>query len=115
MHKCWMLLSLLSPAMGATAVWAAPAASCDAQLLKSVSEAEHIVYSLKPDKPGQARVVASDLSEYTAGQALWLRSELRAVDRTCMRADVTDATQHLQAVQEMLRSHGSLHSTASRS
>jgi hypothetical protein len=77
-------------------------------LLDSLRAAKYIVASLHPEKPAQARVVAGDLSEYTGGQSLWLRSELRAVDLACTRDEVSDAAKRLQAVQELLRSHGSL-------
>ena len=35
---------------------------------KQITSTEAIVDALRPDKPGQARVSASDGSEYTAGQ-----------------------------------------------
>jgi hypothetical protein len=114
MRRLLSLLLIVSVGAATTGARAAPASSCDPKLLDSVREAEHIVLSLHPDKPGQARVVASDLSEYTGGQTLWLRGELRAVDRACKRNDSGDAIEHLRAVQEVLRSHGSVNSAANR-
>lgn len=93
-------------------------------LLGSVAEAEaegtcgassqryndcvRLVDSLRPDKGGQARVFAADGSEFTAGQALWMRGQLRKVARLCASgqpADQLEAARILSEVSELLQSH----------
>jgi hypothetical protein len=66
------------------------------------------VDSLRPDKGGQARVFAADGSEFTAGQALWMQSQLRRVTRLCATgraADQAEAARIVAAVSNLLRSH----------
>jgi hypothetical protein len=91
-------------------------------LLGSVTEAEgtcgassqryndclRLVDSLRPDKAGQARVFAADGSEFTAGQALWMRGQLRKVARLCASgqpAEQLEAARILNEVSELLQSH----------
>ena len=67
-----------------------------------------IVDSLHPDKAGQARVFTRDGSEFTAGQASWMKGQLRKVTR--LRAsgaagDQEEATRLLAEVRELIRSH----------
>jgi hypothetical protein len=67
-----------------------------------------LVDSLRPDKAGQARVFAADGSEFTAGQALWMRGQLRKVARLCASdrpEDHEEATRTLMEVRELLQSH----------
>lgn len=67
-----------------------------------------LVDSLRPDKAGQARVFAADGSEFTAGQALWMRGQLRKVARLCASgqpADQLEAARILSEVGELLQSH----------
>jgi hypothetical protein len=66
------------------------------------------VDSLRPDKAGQARVFAADGSEFTAGQALWMRAQLRKVARLCASGspeDQTEAARVLAEVSQLLKSH----------
>ena len=64
-----------------------------------------LVDSIRIDKPGLARVYARDGTEFTAGQALWMKGQLRAADAFCARGDRIGATQTLSAVQSLIRSH----------
>jgi hypothetical protein len=67
-----------------------------------------LVDSLRPDKGGQQRVYAADGSEFTAGQALWMRGQLRKVARLCATGQADDrqeAARILSEVSELLRSH----------
>jgi hypothetical protein len=67
-----------------------------------------LVDSLRPDKGGQARVFAADGSEFTAGQALWMRGQLRKVARLCASGrpdDRQEAARILSEVSELLQSH----------
>ena len=67
-----------------------------------------LVDSLRPDKAGQARVFAADGSEFTAGQALWMRGQLRKVARLCATGrpeDQEEAARILTEVGELLQSH----------
>jgi hypothetical protein len=67
---------------------------CGAELRKSFLEAQHIVDSLRLDKPGQMRVFAEDGSEYTGGQALWMKGRLRDVSAACKKGDTASAVLH---------------------
>src|SRR5713226_6311016 len=66
-------------------------ASCSTTFTEQFASAERIVDSLRPDKPGQIRVFASDGSEFTAGQALWMKGQLRSVLQACARGDEVSA------------------------
>jgi hypothetical protein len=76
--------------------------------LQGYRDCVRLVDSLRPDKAGQARVFAVDGSEFTAGQAQWMKGQLRKVDRLCARSgpgDQEEAARVLAAVQELIRSH----------
>ena len=81
-------------------------AACD-QTSQQYKDCVRLVDSLRPDKGGQARVFASDGSEFTAGQALWMRGQLRKVTRLCATGrpgDQQEAAQILTEVRELLQS-----------
>jgi hypothetical protein len=80
-------------------------ADCSPMLSKQYANAQWIVDSLRPDKPGQVRVFASDGSEYTAGQALWMKGQLRSVLQSCTQGDETTAERALHGVTDLLNSH----------
>jgi hypothetical protein len=46
---------------------------------------------LRPDRRGLVRVFASDGSECTAGQALWMKGQSRSLLQACAQADETTA------------------------
>jgi hypothetical protein len=86
--------------------FAAP--SCDAVFMQQYRQCAQIVDTLRPEKSGQARVFASDGSEFTAGQAQWMQGQLRKIERLCSlgtQESQTEATAALTAVQDLLRSH----------
>lgn len=78
---------------------------CDANLMQALQDSERLVASLRPDKPGQARVVAGDGSEFTAGQADWMKSQLSHTSQLCARGDQQEAVRVLGGVQALIRSH----------
>ena len=80
-------------------------ASCSNSLSQQLVSAERIVDSLRPDKAGQMRVFASDGSEYTAGQALWMKGQLRSVLRACAQGDEASAASTLRGVTDLLNAH----------
>lgn len=80
-------------------------ADCSPMLSKQYANAQRIVDSLRPDKPGQARVFASDGSVYTAGQALWMKGQLRSVLQACAQSDEATAATALHGVTDLLKSH----------
>jgi hypothetical protein len=69
---------------------------------------QRIADSLRPDKPGLARVFAYDGTEYTAGQALWMKGQLREVAAACARGDPSEAFLRLDAVQQLIQAHQNL-------
>ncbi len=82
--------------------------TCDATSMQQYRECVRLVDSLRIDKAGQARVFAADGSEYTAGQALWMKGQLRKVARLCAShnpADQQEAVRVLAAVNDLLKSH----------
>jgi hypothetical protein len=102
----YLLISIVSAAMlsvTATAS-AAPASTCDAALRASLRSAAREINSLRPDKPGQARVFARDGSEFTAGTARWLAAELRQAERACARDDGASAASGIADIDALLNS-----------
>jgi hypothetical protein len=73
--------------------------------VQALHEAERLVDSLRPDKSGQARVFAADGSEFTAGQAIWMKGQLQHAEQSCANNDPATATNHLGDVLELLRTH----------
>jgi hypothetical protein len=79
--------------------------NCSPAFTQQYAGAERIVDALRPDKPGKMRVFARDGSEYTAGEALWMKGQLRSVLQACARGDDTAAASTLHGVTELLSSH----------
>ncbi len=79
--------------------------SCDSAMTQSLQTSQRVVDSLRPDKPGQARVFASDGSEFTAGEAGWMRGQLKRVSEACARGDQAEAVRVLTGVQNLIKSH----------
>lgn len=84
-------------------------ANCSPQFMERFSSAQQIVDSLRPDKPAQARVSASDGSEYTAGEALWMKGQLQSARQACVQGNESSATSTLHEVTELLKSHHRSH------
>jgi hypothetical protein len=80
-------------------------ANCNAEFVERFTRAERIVDSLRPDKPAQARVSAADGSEYTAGQAQWMKGQLRAALRAYTQGNESGAAATLERVIDRLSSH----------
>ena len=80
-------------------------AACSLALTEQIASVERIVDSLRPDKAGQMRVFASDGSEFTAGQAQWMKGQLRGIQRDCSKRDDESATARLRGVRELLNAH----------
>jgi hypothetical protein len=100
-----MLLGVTT-VLGISSALAAP--GCDPALLEQYRECARVVDTLRPEKSGQARVFASDGSEFTAGQALWMQGQLRKFERLCAQASPAnqeEASAVLAAVQQLLKEH----------
>jgi len=80
-------------------------ANCSTTLTEKFAGAERIIDSLRPDKPGQMRVFASDGSEFTACQALWMKGQLRSVLQACVQGDEVSAASSLHGIIDLLRTH----------
>jgi hypothetical protein len=104
MNRKYLPLLVVGSLM-ASSVYAANSATCDSNLTNSLHECERIVGSLRPDKAGQMRVFASDGSEYTAGQALWMKGQLRLIAKACTEGDSVDAARRLADVLGLLNEH----------
>ena len=77
-------------------------ANCSSALSDNFAGAERIVDLLRPDKPGQIRVFASDGSEFTAGQALWMKGQLRSALQACVQYDDASAGSSLHKVIDLV-------------
>jgi hypothetical protein len=80
-------------------------ASCSTLFTEKFAGAERIVDSLRPDKPGQMRVFAPDGSEFTAGQVLWMKGQLRSTLQACVQGDEVSAASSLHGVTDLLNAH----------
>ena len=79
--------------------------SCETELTRKWRDYERIVDVLRPEKPGQMRVFAADGSEFTAGQVMWMKSQLRQVEHACARGDQADAERLLTEVRDLVEAH----------
>jgi hypothetical protein len=80
-------------------------AACSRAVTASFVSAERLVNSLRPEKAGIARVFAFDGSEYTAGEAVWMKGKLRSVLTDCLNNDEAHALPDLEEVLRLMRSH----------
>jgi hypothetical protein len=80
-------------------------ANCGPTFTERFASAAHIVNSLRPDKPGQVRVLAFDGSEYTAGEATWMKGRLHSALQSCARGDESSAASSLRGVTSLLSAH----------
>ena len=104
----------LSTVVRLIALWVAPLctnsqvhAGCSRALTYDIIRAERVVDSLRPEKAGQARVFAYDGSVYTAGEAQWMKAQLRAVLAACAQNDEQRAAAPLANVLGLLRTRHS--------
>jgi hypothetical protein len=102
-RRCIALLA--ASALMVPGAYAADGAGCDAKLTSQLEQCERIIGSLRPDKAGQMRVFASDGSEFTAGQAQWMKEQLRLVTQSCADGDAQQANLRLAQVQQLLKEH----------
>lgn len=79
--------------------------SCEAELTRKLRDSEHIVAVLRPEKPAQMRVFAADGSEFTAGQVMWMKGQLRLVEHACARGDEAHAARLLTEVRDLVEAH----------
>ena len=81
------------------------AESCDTALDREWRDCERIVEVLRPEKPGQMRVFAADGSEFTAGQVMWMKGQLRRAEHACARGDQATAARLLTEVRDLVEAH----------
>jgi len=95
--------------MVASGLLAPPAAladlACDPATASKLRALERFADFVRVDKPGLARVYAQDGTELTAGEALWMKGQLRSADTACARGDPTGAGQRLEAVERLVQAH----------
>ena len=80
-------------------------ASCSTTFTEQFAGADRIVDSVRPDKPGQTRVFASDGSVFTGADALWMKGQLRLVQKECAQSDEAAANKTLHGVIDFLSAH----------
>lgn len=91
-----MLLGLLASAI-------AHAEGCDRAFRQSLAPYAQVVESLRPDKPGVARVYASDGSHFSGSETLWMKGQLRAVEKACTHDDLPEAQKRLLGLEGLLK------------
>jgi hypothetical protein len=106
-EKELQMRTTLVSVVASTCLWTSTLtyANCSTTVTEKFIGAGQIVDSLRPDKPGQMRVFALDGSEFTAGQALWMKGQLRSVLQACAQGDEVSAASSLHGVTELLRTH----------
>jgi hypothetical protein len=97
-----ILIPLVVACIGSPALYAG---ECQAEFTHKWYDSAHIVGFMRPEKAGQVRVFAADGSEFTAGQVMWMKGQLKRIEQACGRGDQTDATHLLAGVQDLLKSH----------
>jgi hypothetical protein len=80
-------------------------ADCSPTLITQFESTQRIVDSVRPDKPGQTRVFASDGSVFTGADALWMKGQLRLVQKECAQRDEAAANKTLHGVIDFLSAH----------
>jgi hypothetical protein len=96
------VIPLVSVAASTCLLASAPThASCNAAFSEQFANAERVANSLRPDEPGQVRVFSSDGAEFTAGQALWIKGQLRSIEQDCARGDEVAAVSSLHEVSNL--------------
>ena len=80
-------------------------ANCSSTLTEHISSVQRIVDSARPDKPGQARVVASDGLVFTSAEAHWMNAQLRLVQKNCAQGDEAAADKALRDLSSLLIAH----------
>jgi hypothetical protein len=80
-------------------------AGCSPTLTTRFENTQRIVDSVRPDKPGQTRVFASDGSVFTGADALWMKGQLRLVLKECSQGDEAAADKTLHGVMDFLSAH----------
>jgi len=83
-------LSFLAPAAALADL------ACDPATANKLRALERFADFVRVDEPGLARVYAQDGTELTAGEALWMKGQLRSADTACARGDLTGAGRRLQ-------------------
>jgi hypothetical protein len=96
-----VVIAMVIAASGGSTAYAD--SGCDGSLMREVRAGEHIVDSLRPDKPGQYRVYAIDGSEFTAGQSQWMHGQLNKIGRACVRGQTAEAARRLLEVQRLIQ------------
>jgi hypothetical protein len=77
-------------------------ATCSPTLTEHFSSVLRIVDSVRLEKPGQLRVVASDGLVFTSAEAHWMNAQLRLVQKDCARGDEPAAEKALREVNNLL-------------
>jgi hypothetical protein len=80
-------------------------AGCSPTLTTQFESTQRIIDSVRPDKPGQTRVFASDGSVFTGAEALWMKGRLRLVQKECAQSDEAAANKTLHEVIDFLSAH----------
>ncbi len=98
-------VTLATATLMATSAYGAANAACDDNFTAALHESQHIVGSLHPDKATQMRVFAADGSEFTAGQAMWLKRQVRLITEACASGQFDEASRRLGEVQKVISEH----------
>jgi hypothetical protein len=81
-------------------------ATCSSTLTERFSSLRRVVDSVRPDKPGQLRVVASDGSVFTSAEAQWMHAQLRLAQKQCVQGDEAAAGKTLRETNDLISARG---------
>jgi hypothetical protein len=101
--KFGIVVTLASSLLAPAAALADPA--CDVATASKLRALERFADFVRIDKPGLARVYGQDGTELTAGEALWMKGQLRGADTACAHGDPAGAGRRLQAVEGLIQAH----------
>jgi hypothetical protein len=80
-------------------------ANCSPTFTEHLSSVQRTVDSVRPDKPGQLRVVGSDGLVFTSAEAHWMSAQLRLAQKNCVQGDEAAAAKALREVNNLLSAH----------
>jgi hypothetical protein len=80
-------------------------ANCSPTFTEHLSSVQRTVDSVRPDKPGQLRVVGSDGLVFTSAEAHWMSAQLRLAQKDCVQGDEPAAEKALLEVNNLLSAH----------
>ena len=77
-------------------------ATCTPALTEHFSSVQRVVDSVRSDKPGQLRVVATGGLVFTSAEAQWMHAQLRLAQKQCVQGDEAAAEKTLHEINGLI-------------